>query len=128
MAYLVSGLELMSNVPSIPIHGLSDLLICSIGWAWSSTDPDVLIPKIMAQYKSLAENIYAKGGRKFLFLNVPPTSRAPQISGQGADVAKGHAAWLAAFNNALKSMVNEFIAENSGVRSDVAKFPFALHD
>ncbi|CRL17048.1 Lipase, autotransporter EstA [Penicillium camemberti] len=88
--------------------------INDIGWAWSSNDASVLIPKIMAQYKTQAEKLYANGGRKFIFLNVPPTSRAPQIANQGTAVAAGHAKWLAAFNAALKTMVNEFIADNSG--------------
>ncbi|KAI2681469.1 CAZyme family CE16 [Penicillium roqueforti] len=88
--------------------------INDIGWAWSSNDASVLIPKIMAQYKTQAENIYANGGRKFIFLNVPPTSRSPQIADQGSTVAAGHAKWLAAFNTALQTMVNEFIEDNSG--------------
>lgn len=71
----------------------------------------------MAQYKTQAENIYANGGRKFIFLNVPPTSRSPQIADQGTTVAAGHAKWLAAFNTALQTMVNEFIEDNSGVCS-----------
>lgn len=71
----------------------------------------------MAQYKTQAEKLYANGGRKFLFLNVPPTSRSPQIANQGTTVEAGHAKWLAAFNAALKTMVNEFISDNSGVSS-----------
>jgi phospholipase/lecithinase/hemolysin len=78
-----------------------------------------LIPKIMAQYKAQAEKIYASGGRKFVFLNVPPTSRSPQIASEGTTAAAGHAKWLASFNAALKTMVDEFIADNSGVCSDV---------
>jgi phospholipase/lecithinase/hemolysin len=71
----------------------------------------------MAQYKAQAEKLYANGARKFIFLNVPSVSRSPQIIGQGEAVAAHHAEWLAAFNAALKTMVNEFIADNSGVRS-----------
>ncbi|KAJ5487659.1 hypothetical protein N7530_001959 [Penicillium desertorum] len=88
--------------------------INDIGWAWSSNDANVLIPKIMAQYKAQAEKIYASGGRKFVFLNVPPTSRSPQIASEGTTAAAGHAKWLASFNAALKTMVDEFIADNSG--------------
>ncbi|KAJ5385063.1 Lipase GDSL [Penicillium concentricum] len=88
--------------------------INDIGWAASSNDASVLVPKIMAQYKAQAEKLYANGGRKFIFLNVPPVSRSPQIANQGTAVATNHAKWLAAFNAALKTMVNEFIADNSG--------------
>ncbi|CAI7587092.1 unnamed protein product [Penicillium glandicola] len=88
--------------------------INDIGWAWSSNDVSVMAPKIMAEYKTLAEKLYANGARKFIFLNVPPTSRAPEIADQGATIQAGHAAWLAAFNTALETMVDEFIADNSG--------------
>lgn len=71
----------------------------------------------MVQYKAQAEKLYANGGRKFIFLNVPPVSRSPQIANQGTTVAAGHAKWLAAFNAALETMVTEFIADNNGVRS-----------
>ncbi|KAJ5184869.1 Lipase GDSL [Penicillium cf. griseofulvum] len=88
--------------------------INDIGWAAASQDSSVLVPKIMAQYKAQAEKLYADGGRKFIFLNVPSVSRSPMIIDQGEAVAANHAKWLAAFNAALKTMVNEFIADNSG--------------
>ncbi|KAJ5834537.1 Lipase GDSL [Penicillium robsamsonii] len=88
--------------------------INDIGWAAASNDASVLVPKIMAQYKAQAEKIYANGGRKFIFINVPPVSRSPQIANQGTAVVANHAKWLAAYNAALKNMVYEFIADNSG--------------
>jgi hypothetical protein len=42
-------------------------------------------------------------------------SRSPQILNQGTDTANGHAAWVTAYNTALKTMVDEFIASNTGV-------------
>ncbi|KAJ5514614.1 Lipase GDSL [Penicillium fimorum] len=91
--------------------------INDVGWAASNSDASVLVPKIMAQYKTQAEKIYANGGRKFIFLNVPAVSRSPQIVNQGTAVAANHAKWLAAYNAALKSMVTEFIADNSGTKT-----------
>ncbi|KAJ5131063.1 CAZyme family CE16 [Penicillium bovifimosum] len=88
--------------------------INDIGWAWSSNEASLLVPKLMARYKALAEQIYTNGGRKFLFLNVPAVSRSPQILNQGADAANGHAAWVTAYNTGLKAMVDDFIASNSG--------------
>lgn len=73
----------------------------------------------MAQYKAQAEKLYANGGRKFIFLNVPPTSRSPQIANQGTTVVAGHTKWLAAFNDAMETMVNEFISDNSGVSASL---------
>lgn len=69
----------------------------------------------MARYESLAEKIYADGGRKFLFVNVPPTSRSPYVMNQGADAAEQHAAWLDVFNKGLKSMVKGFKANHADV-------------
>jgi phospholipase/lecithinase/hemolysin len=58
----------------------------------------------MAQYKSLVEEIYADGGRRFLFVNVPPASRSPYILDQGESVSEKHAAWTTAYNDGLASM------------------------
>jgi hypothetical protein len=69
----------------------------------------------MAQYKSLIEEIYANGGRKFLFLNVPPTSRSPLFLDQGTDVVNAHAAWVTAYNKGLTSMIKSFKSSHSGV-------------
>lgn len=54
------------------------------------------------------EEVYANGGRKFLFLNVPPTSRSPLFLDQGEEVVKQHAEYLAVFNRNLEGMVERF--------------------
>ncbi|CAL5870081.1 uncharacterized protein PFLUO_LOCUS4315 [Penicillium psychrofluorescens] len=86
--------------------------INDVGRAFSSMDASSTVPLLINEYQSLAEEIYADGGRKFLFLNVPPTSRSPYILDQGPDVAEAHAAWLNVFNEGLSSMVNDFGAEH----------------
>ncbi|KAJ5337740.1 hypothetical protein N7452_004468 [Penicillium brevicompactum] len=88
--------------------------INDIGSAYSSNEASVLVPKLLAQYKSLIENIYANGGRKFLILNVPPTSRSPLLLDQGTDAVEAHAKWLAYYNESLQKMVDDFKANNSG--------------
>ncbi|CAG8033681.1 unnamed protein product [Penicillium olsonii] len=88
--------------------------INDIGWAYSSNQASDLVPTLMAQYKSLIEKIYAKGGRKFLFLNVPPTSRAPMFLAQGTDVVDAHAAWVTSYNNGLEEMIDDFKSNHSG--------------
>lgn len=87
----------------------------SIGWAYSSTDANVVVSKLIARYEELVEKIYADGGRKFLFLNVPPTSRSPNMLSQGSDAVKKHAAWLDVFNKGLQSMVKDFKTNHSDV-------------
>lgn len=72
---------------------------------------------LMAQYKSLVEQIYAKGGRNFLFLNVPAVSRSPYILESGLQASQEHAAWLAVFNEYLKLMILEFQDEHPDVRA-----------
>lgn len=69
----------------------------------------------MASYESLIKKIYADGGRKFLFLNVPPTSRTPTFLQQGEDVMKKHAAWVDDFNGGLERMVYRFKRKHRAV-------------
>lgn len=90
-------------------------MILSIGYAYSSYDASVLVPKLMARYESLAEEIYSDGGRMFLFLNAPPTSRSPYILDQGTQVSQAHAAWVAAYNDGLYSMVECFRSKHPDV-------------
>lgn len=105
----------MSIATSVPTDDQNSN-IHSIGSAYSSNEASVLVPKLLAQYKSLIEKIYANGGRKFLLLNVPPTSRSPLLLDQGTDAVKAHAKWLASYNEGLQKMVDDFKANNSGVR------------
>ncbi|KAJ5888300.1 Acetylesterase [Penicillium taxi] len=79
--------------------------INDIGNGFKSQNASQVVPRLMAQYKYLFQSIYADGGRKFLFLNVPPTNRSPFILDQGLAVSRKHTAWLADYNEALKLMV-----------------------
>ncbi|KAJ5924097.1 Acetylesterase [Penicillium verhagenii] len=92
--------------------------INDVGWSYAIENATTLVPELMAVYKSLAEQIYAKGGRKFLFLNVPPTSRSPYILDQGIAASRAHAAWLAVYNEYLKLMVLGFQDEHPEVGWD----------
>lgn len=96
----------------------TDHVTCSVGWDYSSTDASKVVPTLMAQYASLVEGIYASGGRKFLFVNVPPTSRSPYILSSGEAASEEHAAWLQVFNEGLSSMVDRFRANHSDVRAN----------
>lgn len=71
----------------------------------------------MARYESLVEEIYADGGRKFLFLNAPPTSRSPFILAEGAQASEAHAAWVTAYNDGLDIMVERFRRKHGDVSS-----------
>jgi phospholipase/lecithinase/hemolysin len=80
----------------------------SVGWAYATYNASILVPKLMARYESLVEEIYADGGRRFLFLNVPPTSRSPSILAEGTQASETHAAWVAVYNDGLSTMVESF--------------------
>ncbi|KAJ5622696.1 Acetylesterase [Penicillium herquei] len=89
--------------------------INDVGWAYASEEASVLVPELMAEYKSLVQQIYDLGGRKFLFLNVPPTSRSPYILASGLAASRAHAAWMAVFNEHLKLMALGFRDEHPDV-------------
>ncbi|KAJ5602017.1 hypothetical protein N7510_011551 [Penicillium lagena] len=86
--------------------------INDVGRAFSSYNASDTVPLLINKYQSVAEELYSDGGRKFLFLNVPPTSRSPYILDQGPDVVAAHAAWLKVFNEGLSSMVKDFGAKH----------------
>lgn len=73
----------------------------------------------MARYESLVEEIYSDGGRMFLFVNAPPTSRSPFILDQGTQASQTHAAWVTAYNDGLNLMVKDFGSKHDDVRFSV---------
>lgn len=87
----------------------------SIGNAFYNTDADTFTPQLIARLASLVERIYSAGGRKFLFLNVPPTSRSPMFIDQGNATVEQHAAYLAVYNRNLEAMVDGFKTNHTDV-------------
>ncbi|PYH98196.1 hypothetical protein BO71DRAFT_461942 [Aspergillus ellipticus CBS 707.79] len=79
--------------------------INDIGNGFTTTPAETYTPKLISRLLSLAETLYANGARKFLFLNVPPTSRSPFFLDQGNATVAAHAAYLSVYNRNLKSMV-----------------------
>lgn len=65
-------------------------------------------PKLITRYASLVEGLYADGARKFLFLNVPPTTRSPLIQSRGESAVAKHEKFVSIFNDALEDMVLSF--------------------
>ncbi|RAH64319.1 SGNH/GDSL hydrolase family protein [Aspergillus aculeatinus CBS 121060] len=89
--------------------------INDIGNAYASTDAASYTPRLIARLKQQVAQIYAAGGRRFLFLNVPPTSRSPLFLEQGNATVARHAAYLATFNRNLEAMVQGLRGEFGGV-------------
>ncbi|KAJ5103249.1 hypothetical protein N7532_003778 [Penicillium argentinense] len=89
--------------------------INDVGNAFWQNQSSALVPNLMDQYESLIKEIYNDGGRKFLFLNVPPTNRSPYFIDQGSDTTTQLAAWIQAYNDGLANMVETFKSEHSDV-------------
>jgi phospholipase/lecithinase/hemolysin len=56
----------------------------------------------------LVEQIYQAGGRKFVFMNVPPISLSPVYQAEGETVVQDMANYLTVFNQAIANMVTNF--------------------
>lgn len=78
-------------------------------------DFEKFTPKLISRYKSLVETLYRDGGRKFLFINVPPTTRTPEYSKKPEQDKKKHAKYVSYFNDKLEAMVKD-VAKQDGVR------------
>ncbi|GAT20173.1 carboxymethylcellulase B [Aspergillus luchuensis] len=100
--------------------------INDIGNAYYSTDAATYTPKLISRLESLVEEVYKNGGRKFLFLNVPPTSRSPLFLDQGEEVVKQHAEYLAVFNENLEGMVEKFNKEKGDGTDYIFPDPSAI--
>lgn len=87
----------------------------SIGNAFYNTEADTFIPQLMDRLSSLVEQIISAGGRKFVFLNVPPTSRSPFFTEQGEETVEQHAAYLDVYNQQLESLVTGLSANGTEV-------------
>lgn len=59
---------------------------------------DALNAKIFAVISTLTDQIYAAGGRNYVFINVPPLDRTPLIVPQGASAVALSKADVAAWN------------------------------
>lgn len=75
----------------------------------------------MTQYESLVLDIYANGGRKFLFVNVPPTDRSPYFIDQGTETTTQLAAWIKAYNEGIKTMITTLKSKHKDVSWDFSE-------
>ena len=63
---------------------------------------------LLNRYFEQVENLYSKGIRSFLFINVPPIDRAPLFIEQGVTATKKVKASLADYNTQLVQFVQAF--------------------
>ncbi|KAL4871410.1 hypothetical protein BDV12DRAFT_206535 [Aspergillus spectabilis] len=86
-----------------------------IGNAFYNTDANTFIPQLVDRLNSLVQQLATAGGRKFLFLNVPPTSRSPFFIAQGDATVEQHAAYLEVYNQQLEVMVTSLGTNSSEI-------------
>ncbi|KAL4918964.1 GDSL lipase/esterase [Aspergillus aurantiobrunneus] len=86
-----------------------------IGNAFYNTDADTFVPQLVDRLESLVQQIISAGGRKFLFLNVPPTGRSPFFIAQGEETMEQHAAYLDVYNQQIESLVTGLSANGTEV-------------
>ncbi|PWY91217.1 cellulose-binding GDSL lipase/acylhydrolase [Aspergillus heteromorphus CBS 117.55] len=89
--------------------------INDIGNGFPTTNAETYTPILITRLLSLASTLYASGARKFLFLNVPPTSRTPFFQDQGNATVAEVAAYLSVYNRNLESMVDSWTREKGDV-------------
>ncbi|EED16655.1 conserved hypothetical protein [Talaromyces stipitatus ATCC 10500] len=77
-------------------------------------DPSVFVSRLMNRYRSLIEQIYSNGIRKFLFVNCPPSTRSPQVHEENdlPEQFQRHAEMATAYNEGLNSMLFQFRDEH----------------
>ncbi|KAG2025765.1 hypothetical protein GB937_002487 [Aspergillus fischeri] len=89
--------------------------INDIGNAYYRTNASTFVPQLIGRLEDLAKDIYSSGGRKFLFVNVPPINRTPMFIQQGDWAIEHSAAYLAFYNQQLATMVERFKSNNTSV-------------
>jgi len=55
----------------------------------------------MQQRANITNTLYAAGARHFLFQNIPPIDRTPQVTSFGTAAAADNAKWVSVYNTAL---------------------------
>jgi phospholipase/lecithinase/hemolysin len=79
----------------------------------SSAFADILLDN----YFELVQELYAAGGRNFLFANVPPIDRSPLMLAEPAASQALEKSVIATFNTKLAAKISAFQAANSGAQT-----------
>lgn len=86
-----------------------------VGNGWFMSNWATLVEQVMSSYFQQVQIMYNAGGRKFLFLTVPPIQRTPSLLQDGEPTDSNIKAAIGQYNDALKSHAASFKAANSGV-------------
>jgi len=106
--------------------------INDVGNSYCQPNESDIQTRIFQEYARLVDSVYAAGGRKFLFLNVPPIQFAPQTSIHGAIVQKQEQRAIIDWNSRLAElavgMVNDYPDVTTLTFDTYALFSTVLRD
>ncbi|KAG9009740.1 hypothetical protein FRB90_008161 [Tulasnella sp. 427] len=89
--------------------------INDIGNSYSqSGDRSAFSDTLLNAYFALVQKVYDVGGRKFLFINVPPVDRSPLMLAQGSTSTAVEKSVINTFNTKLAAKISTFKSANSG--------------
>jgi phospholipase/lecithinase/hemolysin len=86
-----------------------------VGNAWSNASWPTLSQKIIDQYFTQVQELYASGAQNFLFLTVPPIQKTPAVMAQPNSTQSAEGAAVGDYNKLLVKAVDDFKAKNEGV-------------
>lgn len=86
-----------------------------VGNGWYQSNWSTLVQTILDRYFSQVQILYNAGGRKFLFLTVPPIYKTPNMLAQPADSQTQIHAAVDLYNQLLSSHLDAFKKNNTGV-------------
>lgn len=90
-----------------------------VGNAWYRPEWPTLSVQIVDQYFKQVQRLYDAGGRKFVFLTVPPINRAPANLGSDEWSQTTLKAAIQTYNGLITSGAAAFKAANPGVYAEV---------
>ncbi|GJJ12306.1 hypothetical protein Clacol_006547 [Clathrus columnatus] len=88
--------------------GGSDVFMKGNSWDWTNVTQHGFHETVLDRYFQQVENLYSKGVRSFLFVNVPPIDRAPLFIEQGPSATSKVKASLADYNDQLAGQITAF--------------------
>ncbi|KAL4957082.1 hypothetical protein BDW69DRAFT_52370 [Aspergillus filifer] len=71
-------------------------------------DPYTVLPRVISRYIDLTDRLHACGARDFLFFNIPPCNRSPQVMSFDPGFRKNYTGILLEYNQQLQVAVDEW--------------------
>ncbi|KAL4959270.1 SGNH/GDSL hydrolase family protein [Aspergillus stella-maris] len=72
------------------------------------SDPYDVLPRVISRYIELTERLHACGSRNFLFFNIPPCNRSPQVRSFDPGFRRNYTEILREYNQQLQVAVDEW--------------------